>query len=172
MADDDCDGLVDCDDPDCNDVAPCPPIKRDPSRIVFGRPGESDQLTSHGRVEPRVRVDPSTVEVGWMLTNGRGAIWRGALIPGDLRVSRSGTRFFYEDPEARHGRGKRFGISRVKIRKTRGGTSYNYRIEAYGDFSAAGPDMALQFYVGEENFFFEAPWMPRPWGYRSRAFSH
>jgi hypothetical protein len=171
MADQDCDGLVDCDDPDCVDTAPCPPIRRDPSRIVLGRDGAPDKFSSHGRIEPRNRVDPSTVEIGWMLTNGRGAIWRGALIPGDLRPNRDRTDFRFYDATARNGRGHRFGISKVKIRKTRNGSSYGYRIEAYGDFSAAGEDMALQFYVGDENFIFDEPWLSRSWGWRSRPFS-
>jgi hypothetical protein len=171
MADDDCDGVVDCDDPDCVGIDTCPPIKRDPSRIVFGPPGGLDLFTSHGRVEPTEPIDPGTVEVGWMVSNGRGPVYRGALIPGDLTANRKRNRFVFKDSGARSGQAKRFGIYRAKIRITRRGTSYGYKIKAYGDLSAAtDPDMVVQFYIGDQVWVHDEPWIPRGNGWRSTAF--
>jgi hypothetical protein len=171
MADDDCDGLIDCDDPDCAGVAPCPPIKRDPSRIVFGPPGKLDRFTSHGRVEPGEPLDPSTVEVGWLLSNAQGPIFKAALIPGDFTVDPSHTTFRFVDRDARRGHGKRFGILRARIRITRGGTSYGFKIQAYGDLSkATDPDMVLQFYIGDHVFVHDQPWTRNGAGWRSSSF--
>jgi len=40
-------------------------------------------------------------------------------------------------------------LAKAKIRLSRGGTSYGYKVVAYGDLSAAtDPDMTIQFYLG------------------------
>jgi hypothetical protein len=171
MADDDCDGVIDCDDPDCAGIDTCPPIKRDPARIIFGAPGELDLFTSHGRVEPTESIDPGSVEVGWMVSNARGHVYRGALISGDFNANRKRTTFRYKDRGARHGNSRRFGIYRAKIRITRGGTSYGYKIKAYGDLSAAtDPDMVIQFYIGDQVWIHDKPWIPRSNGWTSTSF--
>lgn len=171
MADDDCDGLIDCDDPDCAGIDGCPPIKRDPSRIIFGGAGNLDRFTSHGRVEPGHPIDVGSVEIGWLISSPRGPVFKAALIPGDFRANPKGTVFRFVDKDARRGRGKRFGISRAKIRITRRGTSYGYKIDAYGDLSAATDgDMALQFYIGDRIFVHDKPWQRQSNGWRSTAF--
>jgi len=177
MMDDDCDGLIDCADPDCPQPPEiCPLIKRDPSKIRFGIPGAGlDVFTSHGRVEPGTAIDVMGSELGWLVTNNDTGqiVYQGFLHPGDLTSNAKGTVFRYLDPDAPFGAGRRWGIYKVKIRITRRGTSYGYRITAYGDMAAAtGPNMALQFYIGTPSraFVHNQPWVPRPWGWRATSF--
>lgn len=169
--DDDCDGVVDCDDPDCAGIGLCPSIQRDPSKIVFGGPGALDQFKSHGRVEPGETIDVGSVEVGWMVSGPSGAIYRGALMAGDFSPNTKNTVFRFLDPGARDGRGKRFGIYKAKIRRTRDGTSYGYKVEAYGDFSGANtPAMTIQFYIGDQIFIHDHPWIQTSYGWKATAF--
>ena len=171
MIDNNCDGLVDCDDPNCVDTEECPSIKRDPSKIIFGKDGKLDKFKSHGRVEPDQAIDVSSVEVGWMLSGPNGPIYRAALIPGDFKVNRKGTTFKFRDRGAKLGITKRFGIFKAKIRIARNGTSYGYKIIAYGDFSAANsPDMALQMYIGDQVWIHDQPWIQNARGWKSTGF--
>jgi hypothetical protein len=171
MVDEDCDLLFDCDDPDCAGIAPCPPIKKDPTKIIFDAYGGLDRMTSHGRVEPGTTIDVSTVEVGWMISKAGKPIYRGALIPGDFRANPKHTVFRFTDREARQGRGRRFGIYRAKIRITRKGTSYGYRIDAFGDFSGADTaNMSIQFYIGDQIFIHDKPWRRTSYGWRAESF--
>lgn len=176
MLDDDCDGLIDCDDTaDC--PPPCPSIKKDPSTIKFGPPGAGlDAFKSHGRVEPTESVDVTANVVGWVVSNARGAVYRGVLQPSDWTVNTRGTVFRYVDKEARlgAGRGKRDGIAKAKLRITRGGTSYGYKVLAYGDLSAAtDPDMTIQFYLGNpsKTYSHSEPWKHTKAGWKATGFT-
>jgi len=171
MVDNDCDLLFDCDDPDCAGIAPCPPIKKDPTKIIFDARGDLDRMTSHGRVEPGEAIDVSQVEVGWMISKAGQPIYRAALIPGDFKANPKKTFFRFVDRGARDGRSKRFGIYRAKVRISRGGTSYGFRIDAFGDFSAADtPDMSIQFYIGDHIFIHDKPWRRTSYGWRAESF--
>ena len=175
--DDDCDGLIDCADPDCpQPPETCPPIKKDPSNIRFGTPGAGlDVFSSHGRVEPDTSIDVMGSELRWLVTNNATGqvVYNGVLHPGDLTPNRSGTVFRYLDLDARLGQGRRFGIYRVKIRISRGGTSYGYKVQAYGDMaSATGPNMSIQFYIGTpaQAFIHNEPWTSQSWGWKATSF--
>jgi hypothetical protein len=172
MVDNDCDGSLDCDDPDCSGIDPCPPIHRDPSKIIFAKQeGALDVFKSHGRVEPGEPLDVGSLEVGWMISKPTGPVWRSALIPGDFRSNRQATTFRFVDRDAKKGRGKRFGIYRAKIRISRGGTSYGYKLLAYGDFSRADTsDMTIQFYIGDRIFVHDKPWTQTSWGWKADSF--
>jgi hypothetical protein len=201
--DNDCDGLIDCTDPDCGPaicgggsengqtcstdatilactngggVCVCPKIKKDPSTIHFGPPDANlDVFKSHGRVVPGVTVDVGSAEVQWLVTNDATGqvVYHGVLYPGDMTASGSGMVFRYQDSNARLGQGRRSGIYKAKIRLTRGGTSYGYRVEAYGDMSAAtNPNMSIQLYIGSpsQSFVHKEPWTQRSWGWKATGF--
>jgi hypothetical protein len=168
MVDDDCDGLVDCDDvADC--PLPCPPILKDPSTIRFGKNGGLDRFDSHGRVEPENPVDMGNSDVGWVLSNNRGVIWSGTLSPSQFRSTASGNTFRYTNPAAR----TQGGIFRALIRITRQGTSYGYKVRAYGDMSAAtDADMSIQFYLGNppEAYIHSELWTRNAAGWKADGF--
>jgi hypothetical protein len=69
------------------------------------------------------------------------------LPPGSFLANTGKTKFRYSNRAAR----AQGGVYRAIIKVTRGGTSYGYKVEAYGDMSAAtDPNMAIQFYVGNQ----------------------
>ena len=175
MIDNDCDAKIDCTDPDCaparceggtqdgqdcstdagiiactngGGVCHCPAIQKDPTTIKFGPPSAGlDRLKSHGRVVIPGNVDVMAAEVGWLVTNGAGRIFGVVLPAGALTPNHTGTQFRYLNPSAR----SQGGVYSAFIHITRKGTSYGYKVEAYGDMSAAiDPDMAIQFYVGNQ----------------------
>jgi len=175
MIDNDCDGLIDCNDPDCQPakcvggtqdgmdcsttptqtacaqgggMCQCPSIAKDPTTIKFGPPGAGlDQLKSHGRVTIFDPVNVMGSEVGWLLTNGSGRIYSAVLSPGTLTATPSGQLFTYKNPNAKlHG-----GIYKAQIKITRSHVSYGYKVEAYGVMSrATSAVMSLQFYIGNQ----------------------
>jgi hypothetical protein len=164
--DDDCDTLVDCvDEEDCApEQEPCR-ILRDPSLIRFNTnaPGR-DLFTSRGRVLLREPVDLASQEIGWFVSNSDGYIFQGALIAGDLIVSRPG-RGTFADRAAAQGRGRRFGIFTARV-KVRNGVAY-YAVKAFGDLSAAtGPEMTVQFYIGHQVWGLTGTWRQLPNGWK------
>jgi len=166
--DDDCDGLVDCDDL-LSCPQPCPDIQKDPSTIRFGQNGALDIFKSHGRVEPGETIDMSTSDVGWVLSNQRGVIWSGTLSPSDFVANATGTTFKYKDIAAKTAG----GIYKAKVRITRGGTSYGFKVLAYGDLSAAtDPYMSIQFYLGTtpKAYIHSEPWTPTKTGWKADGF--
>jgi cysteine-rich repeat protein len=161
LLDNDGDDLIDCFDPDCT---VCPPIKRDPGYIRF-LPGP-DSLSIHGRIEPTTPIDPATEQVGILLTNENGAIYRGVLVPGDM-VSGGGQiqNFKFVDRDAKLGLGIRQGLGKVMIYKR--SNAYSVYITAYGDLSAATlPDMTIQLVVGNDVFQNTGTWKPKSYGWK------
>jgi len=147
LTDDNCNGLIDCLDPACASTRPC--IRRDPSRIIFkARPIGLDLFTSHGKVNLAQSVDVANQEVGFVLSNPRGVIYRGRLQPGDL-WSHVNTRLLrFRDNAARLGQGQHDGIYRAKIQVGYRGT-ISYHVKAYADLSGAtDANMAIHFYIG------------------------
>jgi len=177
MEDDDCDGLIDCADPDCPQPPEmCPPIKKDPSKIRFDASESGlDSFSSHGRVEPGTFVDVAQSEVRWLVTNDATGkvVYEGTLYPGDLTPNNAGTVFRYLDRDARIGQGRRSGIYKAKIRISRGGTSYGFKVLAYGDMAKlTGRYMSIQFYVGSPStaFIHSEPWTQTGWGWKANGF--
>ncbi|TMA38751.1 MAG: hypothetical protein E6J79_05805 [Deltaproteobacteria bacterium] len=175
MIDNDCDGLIDCADPDCGlstceggtqngqscstgslqtdcinggGQCRCPILQKDPTAIKFGPAGAGlDRFTSHGRVTITSPVDVAGSELGWLLSNARGRIYSAVLPPGALTRTASGTLFTYKNLAAKTGG----GIYKAQVKITRYRISYGYRIETYGDMSAAtDAAMSLQFYIGNQ----------------------
>ena len=166
MIDNDCDGLIDCNDPDC---PPCPPAKKDPTIIRFGRAG-LDLLRGHAVLQ-MTPVDVASKQIGLLLSNASDVIYRGVVPAGSLTAS--GTTFRYSNPDARSAG----GIYSLKIAQYHDGSAYRVNFAAYGDLSAAtDPAMRLQVYIGvaPENapdslpFITTAiPWTRIPTGWRA-----
>ena len=185
-ADDDDDGLVDCEDPDCCEdasgqscssdcsrlLAPCRPIILDPAKIRF-RPGALDIFTFHGRIEGSpADFDPASLPFPITLSNSDGVIYSGSLLAGDLQPTRpGGTRFKWVDLSAKTTGGVRDGIAVVKTAfKSRGGvSSYTFRVKIYADFSAADePLMTYQIGGLNGSAKLTALWEPRSRGWLLR----
>jgi hypothetical protein len=165
MLDNDCDGLIDCMDPDCAGIKPCPKIRNDPTYVRFGASGQLDIFQSHGKVETPL-VDLTQTEVGWLLTNSTDTLYRGRLPVGALVPASNGKIFRFRDPDARL-LGTSSGISAVKIRQLRDGSGYAYSVRAYGDIPGAkDPAMAVQFYVGPQVFVTSAIWTQTSYGWQ------
>ena len=174
MQDNDCDGKIDCMDPDCTSVTPCRPARKDPTSITFGHGGPGhDRFKTQAKVQ-MTPIDLTQVEIDvGLFSKTGGAIYKGALIPRDLVSYRNGAQYRFSDPGARFGTGKRFGISRVKIKRLGDDSGYTVKFEVYADLRAAAdpnadPDMRVQFYLGDETFITsELPWSRTASGWRA-----
>ena len=166
MVDNDCDGLIDCADPDCNGVPPCPVARKDPTLITFGRSGGLDSIRGHATLDT-APVDVASMPVGVLLSNPAGEVYRAVLPPGSFTVSPKGTIFRYSNRDAR----TTGGIYGMKIKQRDGG--YAFSFAAYGDLSAAtDPLMRLQIYIGNDPgarpfITTAAPWTQTPSGWRA-----
>jgi hypothetical protein len=157
MIDNDCDGLIDCLDPDC---PPCPLIRSDPTQIRFGPSGVGlDVLRSRGYVKLPAAVDLSRTRIGWLISTPGRIVYEGVLEPGDLTAAPSSrNRFFFLDPGAPTGQGTHDGIYKATL--IVGSSVLRYKLQAYGDMApAATANMAVQFYVGgDQPFIVSATW--------------
>ncbi len=169
-ADDDGDGLIDCEDPDCD----CEPIGEDPGKILFGKPRGAgrDKLMVHGLVLPLSDYDPMTEEIGFVLTNENGLSYTAVLQPGVLE-SKSG-KFFHRNSEntrARNGVG-RFVLSK-KLTRHGAFEGYQFYVTMYGDLALATvPKMTFQIRIGDDAFVNTSDWKrvsETAGGSRSRA---
>jgi hypothetical protein len=159
-------GIETCGD-DCTLDMPCTRIRRDPAIIKFGLDGRPDRLTIHGRFPLSSTVEPFAEHFSYSLANDEGVIYRGVLIPGDLRGSAK--RLKFKDRTARHGVGSRDGLSIVRLKLlTVGGEPYlSFLVKAYGDLSAATlPLMASQIVVGNDSGYLERAWSPTKSGWK------
>ena len=159
LIDNDNDGRIDCDDPDCD----CQVFGKDPAAIVFRptRP-DHDYFKVHGRL---VLQDPSSLngKFGILLTNAGGVIYRALLQPGDLKPKGKGAAF--SDKTAKSGTGIRDGLSQVKVKVKQG--YVQVQVKAYSDLSEATvPLMGVQVVIGNENAFYKSEWSRRSNGWR------
>jgi hypothetical protein len=170
MQDDDCDGLTDCMDPDCTNVTPCRPARKDPTLIKFSRNGGLDLLRGHATLD-MAPVDVNTQTVGVLLANQTATLYIDSLPPGSFVPGPSGTIFRFRNPDARY----TGGLYSVKIKQRRDGSAYTFSFSAYADLSAAeagdaDPLMQLQFYIGLTDRPFitiDTPWTRTPSGWRA-----
>ena len=133
LTDNDNDGLIDCDDPDCQ----CQVFGKDPAAIIFRptKPGH-DYFKVHGRMIVPNLAAALSGKFGILLTNANGVIYKGVLLPGDLKPKGSGA--IFSDKTASKGPGTRDGLSKVKIKNK--GTYVQVEVKAYGNLSSGdGP---------------------------------
>jgi len=169
LKDDDCDGQIDCEDPDCANVTPCRPARKDPTSITYGKPGSPDRFRSQATLDmPPTNIVQSRFAV--LLTNPAGIVYKAQLGPGNtLPKAAGGTIFRFRDPAARSGRGNPQGIYSIKLKQHRDGSGYTVRAEAYSDLSGAtDARMHVQFYIGDNVFITsDAPWTKLTHGWRA-----
>src|SRR5579883_433601 len=157
LLDNDGDGLVDCEDPDCG---PCPPIQRDPAAIVL-RPGRTDLLKIQGGITPSAPLDPASVPTGLLMTNANGVIYRVVLPAGALQPIGHG-HFRYTNKLAP--RSPTGGLYKIDMFLRDG--IWHLKIAAYADLSAATlPTMAAQFLAGEQVYLNKSEWRRRANGW-------
>ncbi len=152
LVDNDGDGLIDCDDPDCPE---CLHITKDPASVTFKDAGP-DVYKVHGRIDPVTPIAPTTEEVGILLTNADGIIYKALLYPGDI-TGRRDARFLFVDRAARKGNGIRGGIGKLTIRRL--AHRYWFTVETYGDLRGATlPVMTVQLMIGDDVFSYKSEW--------------
>ncbi|HLK09799.1 MAG TPA: DUF4215 domain-containing protein [Candidatus Binatia bacterium] len=157
LIDNDGDGLIDCEDPDC---AACPLIQRDPAAIQF-RPGRTDLLKIQGGITPSRPLDPSAVAIGLLMTNANGPIYRAVLAPGALRPVGRGHFQYVSKDAARSPTG---GLYKIDMFLRDG--IWHLKIKAYGNLSAATlPTMAAQFLAGDQVYMNKSEWRLRSNGW-------
>jgi hypothetical protein len=179
LIDDDGDMLVDCDDEldcptgvqtcgaNCQFVAGCVDIEKDPAIISFDE-GENglDLLSIHGRFAQQSPTDAEAEGFGLVLTNAGGTIYRGVLADGLVRATSAGRkRWRFRDRLAR----SEGGFAGVSIRlRVRGGVQYvTFRLKLYGDLSAATEaHMTTQVVIGNDAASVTADWEPTSFGWQ------
>ena len=162
MLDDDCDLLVDCADPDCNGIPPCPIARKDPTDIRFG--ANLDRLRSKA-VLGMIPVDLSTATVGILLSNPNEVLYQVTLPGSALTATSGGNLLGFRNAAAR----TTGGLYSLKIKKHKDGSGYSFSTVSYADLSGAtDPRMRVQFYIGKAVFItIDTPWNQIPSGWRA-----
>lgn len=160
MMDDDGDGLIDCQDPECSNLPPCQVIRDDPALIKFL--DGLDLLKGHGRITPTTSIDPSNERVGIVISNAGGDVYRAVLEPGDL--VKKGKKWVFRDKRARAGNGIRDGIASFHLYQRR---TFGFSFQAYGDASRATlARMTIHLWVGDDEFTNTSDWKATPNGWK------
>jgi TQXA domain-containing protein len=164
--DNDDDGLVDCNDPECGCLVITPVCNHPcPARIQF-KPNAPDALKFQVSFSPTQSIDPATVNLGVTLTNANGIVYAASLLPGDLK--KVGRAWVFRDASAVKGPGIRGGIQSVRIR-TKDNVSYRVDLKANSPLLqqlATLPEMTIQLIVGNEGFQKTATWEQLKNGWR------
>jgi hypothetical protein len=174
MVDDDCDGLVDCADPDCANVFPCMRASKDPTLILYGSPGGLDRIMGHAKLTMGP-TDLTTFPVSILLSNGDGTIYSDGIPAHSLSNALNPSIYRFHNTGAR----SQGGMYDVKIKKNHDGKTYTFSFTSYGDLSRARnakPNMRLQFYIGDDPdaardgrvfITLDKPWTPTAKGWRA-----
>lgn len=189
FADDDGDGLVDCQDPDClaagdavlcgpgcRAVPACQPLLDDPAKIKFRLPGRLDMLKLYARAAPTRELDVFNNPVGFMLGNNHGIVYSSPWVWGnEMKYNPDLTKFVYRAPGD--------GTPKVRLLKIKeffnsitGLNEYFFKIKLEADLQLANPigsvygeadlcQMFSQFVVGDAPFYINACWARRSHGW-------
>jgi hypothetical protein len=154
------------------DIFPCPPARKDPTAIKFGRVGRLDLIRGHAKLL-MARRDLTGMPVSILLSNRNGAIYADGLPAGVLNGGPGTTKYWFRDARARISG----GMAALKIKKNSDGVSYTFSFTSYGDLSGATDgNMRLQFYIGDDanaasdgRVFItsDKPWTRTPTGWRA-----
>jgi cysteine-rich repeat protein len=141
----------------------CLRIDRDPARIRFGDlPERLDLFSGHGRFVVDAERDPTIGGFEMTLSNEHGIIFAARLLPGQMIAKGKG--FAYKDKAAKTVGG--LSLARLKYKIVKGEVNLNFKVKAYGNFSAATePLMAIRIRVGTQAGFHEAEWELRKKGW-------
>ena len=152
FVDDDMDGLIDCDDPDC----PCPPFKKDPAKINIADAGP-DFLHIFGVIDTDASFDPVRQPIVFGLLNAKGVIQQWSVPAGSLQ-SLGGGKFLFSNPNAGSTHDK--SVARVEIRPFRRQAGrFMVQIDAYGDLSGVNdPYMTAEIVIGDGVWATHAKW--------------
>jgi hypothetical protein len=137
-------------------------IEDDPASIQF-RSGKPDVFRMHGRLTSATPLDPTRDGVVLLVENAAGVLYRGALVPGDVRNQHG--RFRFVDRDAPSGRGVHDGLAKLDVCFRKG--AYHVTVRAYGEFAAAIlPAMTVQLAVGDAVFASGGEWTRTRRGWR------
>ncbi len=154
LYDNDVDGLIDAEDPDCLGV--CKPILRDPGLIAFDPTEPKDRMRGSGGIPltSSAVINPATERVGILLTNQDDVLLRHFIEPGNFTVI--GKKWFFRDKTALVSGGLfRMEVGRIGNAKER----HRIKYKAFGDFDAATvATMTFEIVIGDDCFYNKATW--------------
>ncbi len=158
LTDNDGDGLIDCQDPDCD----CLPIGRDPGSIRFAPAAGNDLLSVHGSLAPETQISPTTEDIKFLLSNANGKVYSLVIKGGDVKqLGRNLLRY-----RNRLAAKERTGLARFDLRYFPKRNNYTFVLKTYGDLSSATlADMSLEVVIGNDAFFNKSTWSKTPKGW-------
>ena len=157
QVDDNGNGLIDCEDPEC---PVCPPITKDPAILSF-RPNGLDTLKIQGgmTIPNGGTINPLQARLGFLFDNPNTVLLRQLLPPGSL--AGGGNSFKYRNTAAK----TNGGIYILQLKLKQG--IYHVLVRAYGHFEAATvPTMGVQIIFGDTVFATKATWMKTTHGWK------
>jgi len=179
FADDDGDGLIDCDDSadcppggttcgaDCLEVVACQQPTSDPASIRFYDHQVSlDRLKMHAQFVPGTLVEPPVDGFSIQINNAAGVVYQAEVLGSDLTIKGNGKRFRFRSrtPDRR----KTSGIYYLVVKKK--AAQYAFRLRAYADLSAADdPHMTAHVVIGNDGASVTADWTAVRHGWRLRG---
>jgi hypothetical protein len=158
-----------CDDGDTSNFNACTNscvgrILRDPAVIRFRRGRRvHDVLTISGRIRPQMSFDPSNQEIGVVLSDSRGVIYKATV--GEEPPGRpwNGRRYKYRQRFAR--KRSEGGIETFQFIE-HGTRGILVKIKAHGDLSGAvDPDMKVQIFIGNQVYTSTGAWQRLRFGW-------
>ena len=157
QVDDNGNGLIDCEDPEC---PVCPPITKDPAILSF-RPNGLDTLKIQGgmTIPNGGTINPLQARLGFLFDNPNTVLLRQLLPPGSL--AGGGNSFKYRNTAAK----TNGGIYILQLKLKQG--IYHVLVRAYGHLQAATvPTMGVQIIFGDTVFATKATWMKTTHGWK------
>ncbi len=157
LIDNDGDGLIDCEDPDCTN---CGKLHKDPAHIVFhDKVQAGDYFGFLAGITPKTAIDPAHEKIGILLKNKQGVLFRDILSAGDIQGGPK--TFSYLHPKVP-------GVTFVHIWKHgRPPGTYRVRVKTRSNLSTATtPQMIIELVIGDDAFFSQGTWTQTKGGWK------